>query len=141
MPTKRQQGTCLDIKAIRERLGLTQSEFALMLGFSPRTIQSCEQGWRQPSPSLCRMATLLLIAEEQGSDFGNVKCWEETDCPPEVRDECIAYRSRQGHLCWFLAGTLCGGKRVHDWDAKQEICNGCAVFMKLIGQVAEEGQE
>ena len=140
MPTKRQHGNCLDIKTIRERLGLSQSEFALLLGFSPRTIQSCEQGWRQPSPSLCRMATLLLIAEEQGPNFSSIRCWEETNCPPEVRDECIAYRSRQGHLCWFLTGTLCGGKRMHDWDAKQEICNGCAVFQKLVGQAKAEGQ-
>jgi DNA-binding XRE family transcriptional regulator len=141
MPKKGQQGNCLDIKSIRERLGLSQSQFAEMLGFSPRTVQSCEQGWRQPSPSLCRMATLLLIAEEQGPNFGAIKCWEETNCPPEVRDECIAYRSRQGHLCWFLTGTLCGGKRMHDWDAKQEICNGCAVFHKLTRRAEEAGQE
>ena len=122
MPKKGQQGNCLDIKSIRERLGLSQSQFAEMLGFSPRTVQSCEQGWRQPSPSLCRMATLLLIAEEQGPNFGAIKCW-------------------QGHLCWFLTGTLCGGKRMHDWDAKQEICNGCAVFHKLTRRAEEAGQE
>jgi DNA-binding XRE family transcriptional regulator len=137
MPAEPKKRTCVDIRAVRERLGLSQSEFADLVGFSARTIQSCEQGWRQPSPALCRMSTLLLIAQEQGPDFGNVRCWEEVDCPPETRDDCIAYRSRQGHLCWFLTGTTCGGKHLHDWEQKHELCSGCDVFRKLLGRPGE----
>ena len=37
-----------DVKLIRERQGLSQSEFALMLGISVRTLQNWEQGHRLP---------------------------------------------------------------------------------------------
>ena len=38
----------LDIKAIRKRLGKSQSEFALMIGVSVSTLQNWEQGRRRP---------------------------------------------------------------------------------------------
>lgn len=37
-----------DPKRIREKLGLSQSEFALMIGVSTRTIQNWEQHRREP---------------------------------------------------------------------------------------------
>lgn len=37
-----------DIKAIRKRLHLSQSEFALMIGVSKYTLQNWEQGRREP---------------------------------------------------------------------------------------------
>ena len=37
-----------DPKAIRERLGLSQSRFALIIGVSVRTLQKWEQGRREP---------------------------------------------------------------------------------------------
>ena len=37
-----------DVKAIRERLGLSQSRFAAMIGVSSRTLQNWEQGRRAP---------------------------------------------------------------------------------------------
>ena len=36
------------VKAIRERLGLSQSRFAAMIGVSARTLQGWEQGRRHP---------------------------------------------------------------------------------------------
>src|SRR5579859_4681596 len=38
----------LDVKAIRKRLGKSQSEFALMIGVSLSTLQNWEQGRRRP---------------------------------------------------------------------------------------------
>ena len=38
----------VDIKAIRARLALSQSEFALMIGVSTATLQNWEQGRRTP---------------------------------------------------------------------------------------------
>ena len=52
----------IDLKAIRQELGLSQAQFARLLGFSVRAIQSCEQGWRKPGASLERSALLLLMA-------------------------------------------------------------------------------
>lgn len=37
-----------DPKAIRERLGLSQSRFAAIIGVSVRTLQNWEQGRREP---------------------------------------------------------------------------------------------
>jgi len=37
-----------DIKAIREKIGKSQSEFALMIGVSVATLQNWEQGRRSP---------------------------------------------------------------------------------------------
>ena len=38
----------VDVKAIRQRLGKSQSEFAHMIGVSVSTLQNWEQGRRQP---------------------------------------------------------------------------------------------
>jgi putative transcriptional regulator len=37
-----------DIKKIREKLNVSQNEFALMIGVSVRTLQNWEQGRREP---------------------------------------------------------------------------------------------
>ncbi len=37
-----------DIKSVREQLNVSQSEFALMIGVSLRTLQNWEQGRRKP---------------------------------------------------------------------------------------------
>lgn len=38
----------IDIRAIRQKLGRSQSEFALMIGVSVSTLQNWEQGRRRP---------------------------------------------------------------------------------------------
>ncbi len=50
-----------DVRAIRERLGKSQSEFALMIGVSISTLQNWEQGRRQPEGPA---RALLKIAAE-----------------------------------------------------------------------------
>jgi len=50
-----------DIKAIREGLGKSQSEFAMMIGVSVSTLQNWEQGRRQPEGPA---RALLKIAAE-----------------------------------------------------------------------------
>ncbi|MFZ5994144.1 MAG: NadS family protein [Thermodesulfobacteriota bacterium] len=47
-PSRRFEFSPLDIKAIREKLRKSQSEFALMLGVSISTLQNWEQGRRKP---------------------------------------------------------------------------------------------
>ncbi|MGH8369625.1 MAG: helix-turn-helix domain-containing protein [Gammaproteobacteria bacterium] len=49
-----------DVSAIRERMGLSQSAFAALLGVSLRTLQDWEQGRRKPTGpayALLRVAT------------------------------------------------------------------------------------
>ncbi len=51
-----------DIKAIRSKLGKSQSEFALMIGVSVSTLQNWEQGRRQPEgPAMA----LLRVASKK----------------------------------------------------------------------------
>ena len=52
----------VDVKAIREHLGLTQAEFAARFGFSPRTLQQWEIGRRQPHGPA--RVLLTIIARE-----------------------------------------------------------------------------
>jgi putative transcriptional regulator len=50
------------IRAIRERTSLSQSEFALLIGVSVKTIQNWEQDRRQPTGPAA--ALLRIIAHE-----------------------------------------------------------------------------
>ncbi|MCX7597825.1 MAG: helix-turn-helix domain-containing protein [Armatimonadetes bacterium] len=134
MPARAESGDALSIRAIRQRLGLSQADFAQLLGFSVRTIQSVEQGWRKPSAALRRMALLFLITHLQGPRLAKICCWEERSCPPELRENCVAYRCGQGHLCWFLTGTLCGGRRCRSWAQKEKLCLACPVFHHLLAE-------
>lgn len=49
-----------DVAKIRESVGLSQSQFATLLGVSVRTLQDLEQGRRAPSGAA---RTLLLVAD------------------------------------------------------------------------------
>ncbi|MGI5817074.1 MAG: helix-turn-helix domain-containing protein [Armatimonadota bacterium] len=127
-------GERIDVAAIREELGLTQSELADLLGVSPRMIQSCEQAWRQPSAALEKTLLLHLIISRRGAALAETSCWEHVGCSEEARRECPVYRSRQGHLCWMLSGNMCCARRarVEDWEAKKRLCSGCAFFETLM---------
>ena len=51
----------VDVKAVRQRLGKSQSEFAQMIGVSLSTLQNWEQGRRRP---LGPAQALLRVAAE-----------------------------------------------------------------------------
>jgi putative transcriptional regulator len=54
-----------DVKAVRAKLGQTQSEFALMIGVSVATLRNWEQGRRTPDgPAL---ALLRVAAQNPGA--------------------------------------------------------------------------
>ncbi|MBI4728057.1 MAG: helix-turn-helix domain-containing protein [Acidobacteria bacterium] len=59
-PSRRFTFKAADVRRIRRRLGLSQSEFALLIGVSISTLQNWEQGRRQPEGPA---RALLRIAE------------------------------------------------------------------------------
>jgi len=122
---------CVDLKALRQTVGLGQSELADMLGVSVRAVQSCEQGWRNPGPAVEKAALLLLMVHHHGPKTGTHTCWETVQCPEQERRSCLVYRSRQGHLCWLLTGHICKGVRLHTWAGKKKLCSECDFFQEL----------
>lgn len=115
----------------RRSLGKTQTELARLLGVSPKAVQSFEQGWRKV-PVHAERQLLLLTYLKQLPLSGVRPCWEQRDCEPEVREACIAWEVQAGHLCWFLNGTMCGGKFQGSWDNKMQVCEKCGVFQSLV---------
>lgn len=126
------------VRAIRDELGLSQSDLAAMACVSVRAIQSYEQGWRQPSEMVGRVLLLLLIAHRNGSNLSDLCCWDHKKCSTELRDRCIAYLTRQGHLCWFFTGTMCAGKRLATWSAKLDSCLACSFMQGLLDPTLRE---
>lgn len=53
-----------DVKKIRERLDLSQSAFAALMGISIRTLQDWEQGRRKPSRSAIALLRIVSIHPE-----------------------------------------------------------------------------
>jgi putative transcriptional regulator len=60
IPHRRSVLTSVDVKALRERLCLTQNEFSAMIGVSIKTLQNWEQGRREPEGPA---KALLLVVE------------------------------------------------------------------------------
>ena len=122
----------LDLRFVREELGFSQAELAALLGVSPRTVQSSEQGWRNPSAAVEKSALLLLLAKRHGAAFSAHRCWETMGCSEEERRECLAFLTHQGHLCWLLSGNVCHGKRLTCWEEKKIACMKCRFFRELL---------
>lgn len=56
MAERRHVPETVDVRALRERLGMSREEFAIRFGLDARTIEAWEQGRRQPEP-----ATRILL--------------------------------------------------------------------------------
>ena len=62
IPHRRTVMTSVNVKALRERLGLTQNEFSGMIGVSIKTLQNWEQGRREPEGPA---KALLRVVEKE----------------------------------------------------------------------------
>jgi putative transcriptional regulator len=49
----------VDVRAVREKFGLSQSQFADRYGFNPRTIQDWEQGRSRPDSAVRAYLTVI----------------------------------------------------------------------------------
>jgi putative transcriptional regulator len=59
VPQRPPQISTAEVTRLRERIGMSQSVFAGVLNVSTKTVQSWEQGQRQPSQAALRMLQLL----------------------------------------------------------------------------------
>jgi putative transcriptional regulator len=62
LPHRRVVLSSIDVRALRERVGLTQSDFSAMIGVSIRTLQNWEQGRREPDGPA---KALLRVVEKE----------------------------------------------------------------------------
>lgn len=53
-----------EVKAIREKLGMSQSQFAALMGISKRTLENWEQGKRHPTGSAKALLTVVAKKPE-----------------------------------------------------------------------------
>lgn len=62
LPHRRTVLKTVDVKGLRERLGLTQSQFSGMIGVSIKTLQNWEQGRHEPEGPA---KALLRVVEKE----------------------------------------------------------------------------
>lgn len=56
----------MTVKNIRQEMGVTQKQFAQLLGVSVRCIAAYEEGWRKPSTkTLLKMAEVANLSERE----------------------------------------------------------------------------
>ncbi|WP_163837004.1 NadS family protein [Spartinivicinus ruber] len=53
-----------DVKAIREKLGLNQDNFAMLIGISKRTLKNWEQGRRHPTGPAKALLRIFAVNPE-----------------------------------------------------------------------------
>ena len=93
-----------DIREVRDRLGKTQAELAAMLGTSVRAVSSYEEGWRNASAPVHKLAALFCYLDWRREHGSLGPCWELRGCSPETRDQCVVYELDAGDLCWLFDG-------------------------------------
>ena len=120
---------------IRHYLGRSQRDFARLLGISPRTIQSFEQGLRHIPAHIERQALIYLSLKKISSEDPGIPCWEQNDCKPEWRKNCFAYELRARNFCWAINGTYCHGQYQYTWDQKMDMCRHCPVFNQMMPDI------
>lgn len=121
----------IDFIEIRRYLDKTQTQIARLLGISPKAVQSFEQGWRSV-PAYVERQLLFLLYLKGHSPVGTGPCWDRRNCPPEVREKCMAWEVQAGQLCWFVNGTMCEGRAQPSWEKKMQLCRQCEVFRSSV---------
>lgn len=116
----------------RNYLGRTQVQLSELLGVSPKSVQSYEQGWRNIPISVERQLMFLLYLSHSSSANGKRDCWAINQCPSAWKEKCVAWEYGAGKLCWFVNGAFCHGETQKDWEAKIKTCRQCEVLRSVM---------
>jgi len=120
-----------EFSTARQYLGKTQNQMAQLLGVSLKAIQSFEQGWRNiPAHTERQILFLLVLTKPLHKKVR--PCWVIRSCPAKVRQNCPAWQFQARQLCWFINGTICGGKVQESWQKKMTMCRQCKVFQTMV---------
>lgn len=136
VPPSAGQSACVIVE-VRRALGMTQSEFADVLGVSARAVQSYEQGWRAV-PFSTYLHMFAVLASARRSALGDKPCWEVTGCPESKRAACRSPRLNSGLFCWLVAGRSCGGRGGRKKGQPQ--CADCPVIRRLLAGSTRDSQ-
>ncbi len=119
---------------IRKKLEKTQKEMADLLGVSHKTVESYEQGLRNIPVNMERILYYLLFKLNMDQLDANELCWEDKDCPPHIRDNCVAWVAREGSFCWFLTGKTCALEKTLSANPGKT-CFNCNFFTKKLEKI------
>jgi len=64
-----------------------------------------------------------------------LQCWEFKKCGREASADCPAVERKMGHLCWMVAGTMCGGKPQGTFVEKVGNCKHCDFYQYIEQQM------
>jgi len=119
---------------IRKRLKKTQKEIASLLGVSKKTVESYEQGVRNIPNNVGRILYFLLFKLNSDKLGVPAPCWDEKNCPPEIKENCVAWLADEGIFCWFITGKSCALEKMLD-DTKESNCFNCSYFKESLEKI------
>lgn len=123
-----------EFSKLRKKLGKTQKEMAALLSVSKKTVESYEQGLRNIPSNVQRLLYFLLFKLSMNK-FDNTKvCWDEKDCPPKIRENCIAWLANEGFFCWFMTGKVCETEKIASCKATDN-CFNCSFFKNNLDKI------
>jgi len=116
---------------IRKKLVKTQKEISTLLGISPRTVESYEQGLRNIPVNSQRLLYFLLFKLNKDKLQEEQLCWQDKVCPLNTREGCVAWLAQEGFYCWFLTGKSCVREKEIS-KKKSSNCFGCSFFKQQL---------
>lgn len=130
--------TSNEFNAIRRRIDKTQQEMARLLGVSPKSVASYEQGWRRVPANIERLVYFLLFKLNRKKFSPADLCWVRQKCPEGIRENCIAWTAGEGLFCWFLTGKSCVRQKALKGPASRT-CLECDFFRKNLKRIGMDG--
>lgn len=123
-----------EFSKLRKKFGKTQKEMAALLSVSKKTVESYEQGLRNIPSNVQRLLYFLLFKLNMNK-FDNTRlCWEEKECPPKIRENCVAWIAKEGFFCWFMTGKVCETEKLASGKATGD-CFRCSFFKHTLDKI------
>ncbi len=107
---------------------------AELLGVSKKAVESYEQGLRNIPVNIERIVYFLLFKLNMEKFKENKLCWEDKECPPSIRENCVAWIAKEGFFCWFITGKVCAGEKLHSPQTINS-CFNCSFFRENLETV------